>query len=152
MSTGKRRRSTTQLWRGRAVVDGTVSQWDKKAMPEVFVCQSTELGEGARKIVTNGADQIGVIRAGGVLHAFRNACPHQGGPVCEGLIVHKVEEVIAADRTYQGMRFNENELHIVCPWHGWEFNIATGHCAGDGKHALKRYRVLERDNGIYVVV
>jgi nitrite reductase (NADH) small subunit len=121
-------------------------------MPEVFVCQSTELGEGARRIVANGADQIGVIRAGGALHAYRNVCPHQGGPVCEGLLVHKVEEVIGADRTYRGMRFNENELHIACPWHGWEFNIATGRCAGDGKLALKRYRVLERDNGIYVVV
>jgi nitrite reductase/ring-hydroxylating ferredoxin subunit len=121
-------------------------------MTEMFVCKSAELGEGTRKLVPNGADQIGVIRAGGTLHAFRNVCPHQGGPVCEGLVVHKVEEVIGSDKTYQGMRFNDKELHIVCPWHGWEFDIATGRCAGDGKHALIRYKVIERDNSIYVVI
>ena len=125
---------------------------ERQTMAEVFLCNSAELGEGARKLIANGSDQIGVIRAGGVLHAFRNVCPHQGGPVCEGLIVHKVEEVLAEDKTYQGMRFSEDVLHIVCPWHGWEFNIGTGRCAGDGKHALKRYQVIEHDNGIYVVV
>jgi nitrite reductase/ring-hydroxylating ferredoxin subunit len=121
-------------------------------MAEVFVAKSADLAEGARKIIDNGADKIGVIRANGVLHAFRNVCPHQGGPVCEGLVVHKVEEVIAEDKTYHGMRFSKDELHIVCPWHGWEFNIATGRCAGDGKHGLKRYQVIERDNDIYVVI
>lgn len=121
-------------------------------MAEVFVCKSTELGDGARKLIGNGADQIGVLRAAGKLHAFRNVCPHQGGPVCEGLVVHKVEEIIRPDKTYQGMRFNEKELHIVCPWHGWEFNVATGRCAGDGKHSLTRYQVIERDNDIYVIV
>jgi nitrite reductase (NADH) small subunit len=121
-------------------------------MAEIFLCNSEDLGEGARKFFANDSEQIGVIRAGGLLHAFRNVCPHQGGPVCEGLIVHKVEEVLAADKTYQGMRFNTNELHIVCPWHGWEFNIATGRCAGDGRHALKRYQVIENNNAIYVIV
>jgi nitrite reductase/ring-hydroxylating ferredoxin subunit len=121
-------------------------------MAEIFVCPSAELGEGARKLVENGADQIGVIRASGALHAFSNVCPHQGGPVCEGLLVHKVEEVIGPDKTYRGMRFNEDELHIVCPWHGWEFNVETGRCAGDGRQSLRRYKVIERNEGIYVVV
>lgn len=121
-------------------------------MSELFVCKSAELSEGARKIVPNGTAQIGVLRVGGVLHAFLNVCPHQGGPVCEGLVVHKVEEVIGDDKTYHGMRFNTDELHIVCPWHGWEFNIATGRCAGDGKHGLKRFHVIERDGGIYVSI
>ena len=50
------------------------------------------------------------------------------------------------------MRFNENELHIVCPGHGWEFNIETGRCAGDGRQALRRYQTVERNEGIYVIV
>lgn len=121
-------------------------------MSELFVCNAAELAEGGRKLIANGAEQIGILRAGGALHAFLNVCPHQGGPVCEGLVVHKVEEIIDADKTYRGMRFNSDVLHIVCPWHGWEFNIATGRCAGDGKHALKRYPVTERDGGIYVTL
>ena len=37
----------------------------------------------------------------------------------------KVEEVIADDKTYHGMRFNHDEMHIVCPWHGWEYDLET---------------------------
>ena len=121
-------------------------------MAEIFVCPSAELGEGSRKLVANGVDQIGIIRAGGALHAFSNICPHQGGPVCEGLLVHKVEEVISADKTYQGMRFNENELHIVCPWHGWEFDIETGRHCGDPKYRLRPVNVRVEDNRVYVTL
>jgi nitrite reductase (NADH) small subunit len=111
-------------------------------MAEVFVARLDELPEGGRAFVASGGKQIGVIRAKGKLHAFLNTCPHQGGPICEGLMIHKVEEIIAADKTYQGMRFNENELHIVCPWHGWEFNVESGRCAGDGLHGLRRFQTL----------
>lgn len=119
---------------------------------ELFVGKSTDLTEGERKIVAHGKHQIGVLRAKGQLHAFSNLCPHQGGPVCEGVLVHKVEEILGPDKTFRGMRFNEDELHIVCPWHGWEFSIETGRCAGDGKHGLRRFKVLERDGDVYVVL
>ncbi|MGF7158847.1 nitrite reductase/ring-hydroxylating ferredoxin subunit [Rhodoligotrophos appendicifer] len=121
-------------------------------MPEIYVTRSDELPEGGRTFIRSNGHEIGVIRANGELHAFLNICPHQGGPVCSGLMVHKVEEIIAPDKTYQGMRFNEDELHLVCPWHGWEFDIQTGRCAGDGKHALRRFKTIERDEGIYVVL
>jgi nitrite reductase (NADH) small subunit len=121
-------------------------------MPAMFVAQSIDLPEGGRTFVTCGGRRIGVIRAKGKLHAFLNTCPHQGGPVCEGLIIHRVEEIITADKTYHGMRFSENDVHLVCPWHGWEFNIETGRCAGDGRHGLTRFAAIERPDGIYVVV
>ena len=76
----------------------------------------------------------------------------RGGPACEGLLIHKVEEIIAPDKTYQGMRFSDDILHLVCPWHGWEFNVATGRCAGDGKHGLLKHRVIEHDGGVYVAI
>jgi nitrite reductase/ring-hydroxylating ferredoxin subunit len=121
-------------------------------MPEVFVGRSQDLKEGERRIVTSGPHSVGVLRANGKLYAYRNECPHQGGPVCEGLMVHKVEEIIAPDKTYRGMRYNRDELNIVCPWHGWEFNIETGRCAGDGRHGLRKYPVVERQGEIYVVM
>ena len=121
-------------------------------MTEIFVARSADLPEGARNTVEYEGRQIGVIRAKDKLHAFLNICPHQGGPVCDGLLIHRVEEIIAPDKTYQGMRFSETDLHIVCPWHGWEFNIETGKCAGDGKHGLKRFKTVERDGDVYVVV
>jgi nitrite reductase (NADH) small subunit len=121
-------------------------------MTEVFVARSADIPEGGRNRVEYEGREIGVIRAKGKLHAFLNICPHQGGPICDGLLIHRVEEVIAADRTYQGMRFSETDLHIACPWHGWEFNIETGKCAGDGRHGLKRFKTVERDGAIYVLI
>ena len=76
----------------------------------------------------------------------------RAGRFATDCLIHRVEEIIAPDKTYQGMRFSETDLHIVCPWHGWEFNIETGKCAGDGKHGLKRFQAIERDGAIYVVV
>jgi nitrite reductase/ring-hydroxylating ferredoxin subunit len=103
-------------------------------------------------MVTCDGRRIGVLRVKGKLHAFLNVCPHQGGPVCEGLVIHRVEEIIAEDKTCHGMRFCEDDVHLVCPWHGWEFNIETGRCAGDGRHGLKRFPAIERGGDVYVVV
>lgn len=119
-------------------------------MAEVFVALASEMREGDRRIVEHEGQEIGVIRARGNLVAYRNVCPHQGGPVCEGMLINKVEEVIDEQRCYRGMRFCEETLHIVCPWHGWEFDLSTGACAGDGKWKLRRFDVIEREGRIYV--
>lgn len=119
---------------------------------ELFVAKAAELPDGERKIVPNGNYEIGVYRVNGDLFAYQNVCPHQGGPACEGLLMAKVEEVIAEDKTYQGMRFNHDEMHIVCPWHGWEFDLASGDMVADRKFRLRKYDVVEKDGGIYVVV
>ena len=76
---------------------------------------------------------------------------HQGGPVCEGLVMPQVEEVIAPDRTYQGMRFNYDQWHIVCPWHGWEYDLQTGEMVADRRFRLRKYPVVERGGEIYVI-
>jgi nitrite reductase (NADH) small subunit len=120
-------------------------------MPEIFVARASELKEGERRIVASGNTTIGVLRAKGKLYAYLNECPHQGGPACEGLMIHRLEEELGPDKTYRGMRYTD-DLHMVCPWHGWEFNVETGKCAGDGKHALRKYNVVEREDQIFVVV
>ena len=122
------------------------------AKKEIFVAKSSELGEGDRRIIPNGNSEIGVFRIKGDLVAYLNLCGHQGGPVCEGLLMAKVEEIIADDKTYQGMRFNHDEMHIVCPWHGWEYDLETGVMVADKTFRLRKYEVFEREEEIYVVV
>ena len=84
-------------------------------------------------------------------YAYQNLCAHQGGPACEGLLMAKVEEVIADDKTFQGMRFNHDEMHIVCPWHGWEYDIATGEMVADRNFRLRKYEVDIRGDEVYVL-
>ena len=118
---------------------------------EILVAAASELNEGERKIVPFGDTEIGVYRMKGKLYAYQNLCAHQGGPACEGLLMPKVEEVIGADKTYQQMRFNYEEWHIVCPWHAWEYDLATGEFVVNRAIRLKKYEVVEKDGRIYVL-
>ena len=118
---------------------------------EIFVAKSDDLPDCERKIVPNGNSEIGVYRVRGRLFAYQNLCAHQGGPACEGLLMAKVEEVIAEDKTYQGMRFNHDEMHIVCPWHGWEYDLESGVMVADPTFRLRKYDVVEKEDGIYVL-
>lgn len=121
-------------------------------MKEVFVAASADVGESARRIISYGSQEIGVIRVEGQVHAFLNICPHQGGPVCQGMLIRKVEEIIDTEQRYLGMKFSEGSVNLVCPWHGWEFDIETGRCAGDGQQGVRKFPVRESEGSIYVIV
>jgi nitrite reductase/ring-hydroxylating ferredoxin subunit len=43
-------------------------------------------------------------------------------------------------------------MHIVCPWHGYEFHLENGAHVVDDKVRLKKYNVVERGDEIYVSV
>lgn len=76
---------------------------------------------GTRRIVEVGGRSIGVFNIHGRLHALRNSCPHQGAPLCLGVI----GGTNVATKPYELIYAHEDEI-IKCPWHGWEFEIATG--------------------------
>jgi nitrite reductase/ring-hydroxylating ferredoxin subunit len=121
-------------------------------MPQVFVCTEVEMQDGDVRIVRQDRIEVGVYRHGGSYYAYRNHCLHQGGPACEGLIRNKVVELYGPDRGYLGQTYDQDEPHIVCPWHGWEYKLKTGECAPDPTLRLKRHDVVQRDGGVYVVI
>ena len=85
------------------------------------VCPLAELAPGERKIVTVGRRSIGVFNVNGNLYALRNRCPHKGAPLCQGI----VRPLVTSPAPYQFATEREGEI-LRCPWHGWEFEIATG--------------------------
>ena len=119
-------------------------------MSEIFVAKASELPDGERRIVTHAGVEIGVFHWQGSYYAYRNHCLHQGGPACEGVIMHKVEDVLAPDRSWHGQKFSADEVHFVCPWHGYEYDIRTGECAADRSLKLQSYEVVRRGEDIYV--
>ena len=68
-----------------------------------------------------------------------------------GIIRGKVVDLLGPDKTFLGQTYDDDDPHIVCPWHGWEYRLLTGECAPDPSLRLKSYEVVERDGGIYVV-
>jgi len=120
-------------------------------MAEQFVGKASEFKDGDRRIVFMRNTEVGVFREAGQYYAYSNYCVHQGGPACEGLTIHKVEEKILPDKTSRGLYFSDNELHFVCPWHGYEYDMKTGECTADRKLRLKKYDVVTKGDDIYVV-
>lgn len=119
---------------------------------EVMVCRSDELKDGSVRVVTIDTTEIGLIRHGGDCFAYRNVCPHQGGPVCEGVRMPQVVDVIDDKGLYVCQKFDEGDMHIVCPWHGYEYRLTTGEHVIDPKLKLKKYDVSEREGQIYVKI
>jgi nitrite reductase/ring-hydroxylating ferredoxin subunit len=117
-----------------------------------LICKPDELPSGDVKIVTVNAIEIGVFRQGDEYFAYQNVCPHQGGPACEGLRTGRVQDIIDGKGLFVGQCFDENDTHIVCPWHGYEFHLKTGEHVSDAKIRLKRFAVGVRDGGVYVTV
>ena len=120
-------------------------------MSEIFVEKITSFPDGERRIVTHEGVEIGVFHWQGDFYAYRNLCAHQGGPACEGVMMHKVEDVIATDKTWSGQKFSKDQIHFVCPWHGYEYDLKTGECAADRKLKLKSFEVVKRGEDVYVV-
>jgi nitrite reductase (NADH) small subunit len=121
-------------------------------MAEVLVCKDGEIVDGGVRVITAGEVEIGVIRQGGKYFAYRNHCPHQGGPVCEGVRMPQVLDVIAPDRTFLGQDYDRNDMHIICPWHAYEFHLETGVNVCDGRIRLQKFNVVEKNGSVYVNV
>jgi nitrite reductase (NADH) small subunit len=121
-------------------------------MADLFVCHAGELKDGDLRIVEVKDFEIGIYRRGDKYYAYRNHCLHQGGPVCEGVMMPKVVELIAPDHTLKGQDFDYDEMHIVCPWHGYEYKLETGECATDAKLRLQRFKIVERDGDVFVAL
>lgn len=85
------------------------------------VCLASNLPPGERKIVELGGKSIGIFNVDGRFHALRNVCPHQFAPLCEGKITGYAAPSPVGEYTWASAGGI-----IRCPWHGWEFDIATG--------------------------
>lgn len=118
-------------------------------MSEVMVAELAQIADGEHKVFALGALEVGVFRRGERVIAWENRCPHAGGPVCQGRIYQRVEEVLGPDRTSQGLRFSKAP-QIVCPWHGYEFDLETGCHPGDPRIRLRRIEAAVREGRIYL--
>jgi nitrite reductase (NADH) small subunit len=117
----------------------------------VYAGTRSEFADDTRKIVDVGGREVGVLLHEGRFYAYENRCAHQGGPVCEGRILGRVEAVLGDDKTLLGETFSTTTTHLVCPWHGFEYDLETGECAADRRLRLRRYDVLVKGDDVYVI-
>jgi nitrite reductase (NADH) small subunit len=84
------------------------------------------LGEG-RKCLLNG-EEIGIFNLGNEIVAVSNRCPHQGGPLSEGIVVGK---------------------EVICPMHGRKVNLRTG-CLVNENEKIKVFEVVLKEGEIFL--
>jgi nitrite reductase/ring-hydroxylating ferredoxin subunit len=121
-------------------------------MTEIVIGKATEFPDAGRKVIEVDGTEIGVFHYGGRFTAYENVCPHMGGPVCQGKINPRVREEIAPDRTSRGLAFSRSETNIACPWHGYEFDIATGRHQGNPNMRLRPVKIEIVDGDLVVTL
>jgi len=93
------------------------------------VIRRDELADGGCKLVTvNGAD-VAVFRRQDRLYAIQNRCPHEGGGLGGGTL---------------------DGEDVICPLHGYRFNLETGACSTDPALRAKTFALVPHAGGFTV--
>ena len=106
---------------------------------KVVVGKVSDFGNGDRKIIDVNGKSVGIFRIDDQFYAIRNRCPHQFGPLCLGTLAPRA----ISDRPGD-VKMDSGPPLLACPWHGWEYDIATGQSfmgPGRGNMAALTYDV-----------
>jgi nitrite reductase (NADH) small subunit len=122
---------------------------DMAEKKQIEVGAADEFIAGQFKIVEVDGRQIGITRLkGGELRAVRNVCPHKGAPVCLGIIGGTWPPCEPGEMKYE----RDGEV-LVCPWHGFEFDLVNGQELYQEKPIkLLMYPVAEQDGRVLVTL
>jgi nitrite reductase/ring-hydroxylating ferredoxin subunit len=93
----------------------------------VDVCAVEDIPEGRARTVCVAGERVAVFRHEAGLSAVSNACRHQNGPLGEGKIVSGC---------------------IVCPWHGYEYDPASGRAPAPFTETLPTFAIRVRDGRV----
>lgn len=113
-------------------------------MTRYVVAKADDVAVGGHILVEVKGRKIGIFRVGDEFYGLFNRCPHKGGPMCEGHLVGELN----SDRPGEYRREEDGRTFIECPWHGWEFDVATGQSYFDPrKMKIRRYPVEVEKGG-----
>jgi nitrite reductase (NADH) small subunit len=71
----------------------------------VKACKTTDITEGCGKSIEINGKAVAVFNVEGNYYAINDICGHRGGPLGEGELDGKT---------------------VVCPWHGWRYDVTSG--------------------------
>jgi nitrite reductase/ring-hydroxylating ferredoxin subunit/DMSO/TMAO reductase YedYZ heme-binding membrane subunit len=86
----------------------------------VDVCAADEIVENRGRTVCLSGERVAIFRYDGKVSAVSNVCKHQNGPLGEGKVVGGC---------------------IVCPWHGYEYEPASGRAPAPFTERLSTFSV-----------
>jgi nitrite reductase (NADH) small subunit/3-phenylpropionate/trans-cinnamate dioxygenase ferredoxin subunit len=92
-----------------------------------------EIPEGEGRPFEVDGRMIAVFLESAVYYAIDDACPHQGSPLCDGMVESK---------------------SVTCTWHGWRFSLEDGRWLDSPKSKVRvgSYPVRVEGEEIQVLV
>jgi nitrite reductase/ring-hydroxylating ferredoxin subunit len=103
------------------VTVSTAPAVEEEAKPAVI--RAADISESTAKLFRVDGEEIAVFKIGEELCGIQNICPHEGGQLSRG----KIEG---------------NE--VVCPLHGYRFDLKTGACRNDPKLRAKIFTLIRQ--------
>lgn len=91
--------------------------------------QSELPANGEAKEFEVSGKTICVANVNGTITAIENVCLHMGGPLGQGFV---------------------DGGKIVCPWHGWEYDLKTGELSDDPQSRLSVYPIKVENGDVLV--
>jgi len=99
---------------------------------KIKLCRPNEIPNGKAKSFNIDEGEVSVVNLNGKFFAVSNICPHQRARLVNGT---------------GGIIEGEN---IICPMHGWTYNVKTGKPVyGEGK--LKTYKIEISNGEIWLI-
>lgn len=93
------------------------------------VADCGDVSPGSAIVARVGGYDVAVFNLGDEFRAYENACPHQGGPIGEGIV---------------------DGATVTCPWHAWCFDLRSGKLTLGDFAQLRSFAVRADAEGIYV--
>ena len=97
----------------------------------VRVAAVSEVPAGEGRVVEAGPVTLALFNVDGRFFAIDNRCTHRGGPLGEGPVDDQV---------------------VMCPWHGWRFDVTTGANVNNPAVKVACFPVSVEDGAIWVEV
>ena len=88
------------------------------------------LAENEPRLLLVGNKRLCLVKRDSKLHVFEEKCPHNGESLTKGKL------------NYLG--------EIICPWHGYRFNVMTGRECEERCRDLETYPVRENEGEIFL--
>jgi NAD(P)H-dependent nitrite reductase small subunit len=94
------------------------------------VTEATNIPPREGRLVKAGAREVAVFNLNGRFLTIDNACPHKGGPLCDGIV---------------------SGTTVVCPLHGQRFDLETGApVLASQPDCLRTYPTRVQDGILYI--
>lgn len=97
----------------------------------ITAAKVSEINNGEGKVINVNGKEIAIFNVEGEFHAIDNTCRHRGGPLGEGVLDGSI---------------------VTCPWHHWQYNVATGASPVNPQIKVDTYEVKVEGNEIKVKI